>query len=162
MKNLFKAAALGLFLAPSVAFPAKAPNTFTKQITGAQGTVKLLDGVALNAAAATRTIDIDIGADWSKVVVFVDHTANSACTTIVATPTYSPDGDTFFAYTTRSISAGASTVSALVDTFAVSGTASFALEYDVRAAKSLKLVFSGASCGGSDTVDVYVSVVAGQ
>lgn len=151
---------LGL-LAPAPVYAAKAPNTYTKRLRGDQGTFKILDGVALNATEGARTIDVDIQAAWSKVVVFVDF-SRTAATDIIATPTYSPDGVVYFSYTSRSITSGASTVSPLVDTYPTAADASFALEYDVRTAKKLKIIFSGTSAGGSDLVDVYISVVAGD
>jgi hypothetical protein len=159
--KIFRIVALALALAFSIPTSVYAEALVRSTRVKVSGSTKVLDGVALNATAALRTFDLDIHSTWGKAVVFIDLT-RSAATTLVATPSCSPDGTTYFDYSTRSILAGASTVSSLVDTRAVSGSVTILLEYDVRSCKSFKIIFSGASGGASDLVDVYVTVVAGS
>jgi len=153
-----------LLLFPVGAYAASAPRTNVTRLK-AGSSFKLLDGIALNATASTRTIDVEIGpsrAEWAKVSVIVDYTYTAA-TTVVATPTCSQDGTLYASFTSRSISSGAAAVSPLVDTYTTGGAnATYILEYDVRSCKNFKIVFSGASAGASDLVDVYAAVIVGD
>lgn len=119
----------------------------------AAGSVTLLDDVALNATAATRTITLNTFG-LSKVCVLVFYTY-AAATTLVATPSVSADGTNYASVTSRNITAGSSTVSVFADTYTTGAAdADLALEFDVTGKVSLKVVFSGASAGASDLIDV--------
>lgn len=130
-----------------------------------------LDDVALNAAAATRTVtanltqDSTIGAGsralYSKLIVVVNFTY-AAATTVTAQFSCSLDGTVYGRRTSTSTSAGASTIYAETGTY-TTGAASIilTLEYDVRGCKSAKVLLGGASAGASDLVDATWTAVAG-
>lgn len=126
------------------------------------GSRDLLDGVALNAAEASRTLTLDLTTGdtlsaigkFSKVEVFVSYTY-SAATTVTATATRSIDGTLYCRRTTRNTVSGASSVFLQGDTYTTGAAdADFSLEYDVRGLSSLKIVFGGAGADGSDLITV--------
>lgn len=129
-----------------------------------------LDGVALNAAAATRTVSATLTNDgettgnavYSKWLVTVDFTYTAA-TTVTAQFTCALDGTTYGRRTSTSTASGASTIYAETGTY-TTGAASIILnlEYDVRGCKAVKLLLGGASAGASDLVDVTWVAVAGS
>jgi hypothetical protein len=115
---------------------------------------KLLDGVALNAVAASRTFTLaTVG--FGKVTVQANLT-RTAATDLRLTCTASLDeGASYGSVTSTSIAAGTGTVSAYVDVFAVSGSANVLLEYDVRTYDKLRCVVSGTSGGANDLITIY-------
>ena len=130
----------------------------------------VLEAVALNAAAATRTYTVSAGAltdapsdGFAKLVVVIDYTY-SAATTVTVTPTCSLDGgSTYASETSTSIAAGAGTVSVYSDTYTTGGAnAVLRLVYDVSGCTHYKLVFGGASAGAGDLVDVQAALVVGE
>ena len=131
--------------------------------------LKLLDGVALNATAATRTVTLDLTAGdsssvgaFQKVEFFVEYTY-SAATTVTAQATRSIDeGVSYMRRTSRSTIQGTSTVFLQTDTYTTGGaSANFSLEYDVAGLTNLKVLFGGASADGSDLVTVKAVGIAG-
>ncbi len=134
-------------------------RTSTTRLTNPASTNKFnfLEGVALNATEATRTVTVELGGRWDKLrlALFLSRTA---ATSVVVTPSVSLDGTNFAPMTSRSISGGASTVSELVETKSVSGDDEFHLEYDVKGLESVKFVLSGASAGGSDLIDAQLTL----
>lgn len=168
MKPLILIAAL---LIPSAAL-AYAPQSKVQWLTKDSSTndYNLLEAVALNATAATRTITVPIsqvqsraGEGFEKLVVGVEFTY-AAASTVVLTPTCSMDGgSTYFSETSTAIAAGAGTVSLYTDTYTTGGaSASFRLVYDVSSCTHYKIVFSGASAGATDLVDVQAALVVGE
>ena len=131
-----------------------------------------LTGVALNAAAATRTITANLTQHgtivsgsrplYSKMTVTVAYTY-SAATTVTAQFSCSMDGTTYGRRTSTSTSAGASTIYAETGTY-TTGAASIDLnlEYDVRGCKSVKVVLGGAGAGAGDLVTATWVAVAGS
>lgn len=127
-----------------------------------------LAGVALNASAATRTVtgtfqqnaaNVSPYTKW-RVLVFFTY---AAATTVTAVFSCSEDGTNYASLTSRSITAGASTVSILTDTYTTGGaSADFALEYDIAGCRKAKVVLGGASAGATDLVTVdWVASVGG-
>jgi hypothetical protein len=133
------------------------------------GSLNLIEGVALNSAAADRTITLDLtGGDssdrgsFSKVEVAIFYTYGAA-TTVVATPTRSFDGTNYFRRTSRSTIQGGSSDFLQADTYTTGGaSADYSLEYDVRGLSSMKIVFSGASGGASDLITVQAVATVGS
>jgi hypothetical protein len=125
-----------------------------------------LSGVALNASAATRTVQATFGSPTSpspftkwRVSVFFTYNAAS---TVTAVFSCSVDGTNYASLTSRSITAGASTVSIVTDTYTTGGaSANIMLEYDIQGCRAAKVVLGGASAGASDFVTVDWSAVVG-
>lgn len=152
-----------LALAPSLAIAAPVtPAADTAQANNA------LSAVALNASAGTRTVTATFDyvptnpAPFTKWRVSVFFTYNAA-TTVTGVFSCSQDGTNYASLTSRSIAAGASTVSIVTDTYTTGGaSADFMLEYDIQGCRKAKLVLGGASAGASDLVTVdWVAVVGG-
>jgi hypothetical protein len=155
---LFVAAILLAFPLPS--FAQKAPTTNAVRLS-INGSFKLLDAVALNAAEATRTITVTTGRNFSKLAVVsdLDHTA---ATDLTIQFFCSLDGVVFGRLQSRSISAGTATLSNFTDSKVISASATILTEYDVRACESVRLIYAGASGGASDLLTVYATGVAGE
>lgn len=122
----------------------------------ATGATELLDGVALNAAAASRTLTLDLKKQYSKLLVVVNLT-RSAATDLSVTPSLSLDGVVYAQFVLNS----AGTLTNYAPVKAVSGNDVIPFEFDVRGLESIKMVFAGTSGGGSDLIDVYVTGIAG-
>lgn len=131
----------------------------------------VLEAVALNASAATRTITTQVGTlgqggngdGFAKLLVVIDYTY-SAATTVTVLPSCSQDGgSTYGQETSTAIASGAGTVSAYSDTY-TTGAASkiLRLGYDVSGCTHYKLVFGGASADASDLVDVQLTLFVGE
>lgn len=113
----------------------------------------------MNASEAGRTVTQELDGRASKICVTVFHT-NSAATALTVTPSVTYDGTNYASITSQSISGGASTVSPLVQTFAVSGNDEFATSFEVEGAYGIKLVFGSTSGGASDSIDVQLAIVS--
>lgn len=164
-------AVLASFAMASAGLAASPPNTAANhyRLMGSSNTFNLLEGVALNTSAGTRTITLDL-ADAAKankvegfgkirVAVFFTY---AAATTVTAQFTCSLDGTNYGRTTSRSTSAGASTVSLQSDTYTTgAANANLILEYDVRGCRKAQVLFGGASAGASDLVNVQAVAVAG-
>lgn len=151
---LVTAAALGLLLAPvTIAAQSQVRTTHLIRDLGL-----LLDGPALNAAAATRTFTVTesnmIGS--GVLIAYVDFT-HTAATDVQMTCTASPDGGTtYFAIQSCEVTAGDCTSSDANWTIAVSGDDTLVWRVDTLGFPRVQCVFSGTSGGGSDTIDVTV------
>lgn len=162
MKLSTATALFAALLAPSLALSAPAPSADTAQANNA------LSGVALNASAGTRTLTASfdykagVPAPFTKWRVSVFYTY-SAATTVTAVFSCAQDGTNYASLTSRSIAAGASTVSIVTDTYTTSGaSADLMLEYDIQGCAKAKIVFGGASAGAGDLITVdWVAVVGG-
>lgn len=150
-----------LLVVPSVAGAAQ-PTSHHFINDGSTNKDNLLEGVALNATAADRTItlnmcDIGPGKDgecWTKLRIGIFYTY-SAATTVTAQATCSIDGTNYARITSRSISGGAGTVSLFTDTYTTgAASANFTLEYGVELCQKVQIVFGGASADASDLVNV--------
>lgn len=127
----------------------------------AGGSVDLLSGVALNAAAATRTITVPTGLKFGKLRVGVAYTY-SAATTVTATMTCSMDGTTYYRLMSRSCTLGACDDYKLTDTYTTSAASQdYMLEYDVRGCNSVKVLFGGAGAGAGDLITVQATAIVG-
>ena len=117
----------------------------------------ILETVAANAAAASRTAIINLDKNYSHVLVTLE-TSRSAHTAAVLTAKKSTDGGTNYAnITSQSISAGAATVSNYVETYTQSSDISIVREYDVRGADNFSLLVALTTGGASDTMTVRIS-----
>jgi len=145
------------------AFAEDAPTTNSLAFVNTASAEKLniLEAVALNAAEATRTITIVPRRDWAKLRVWVFYTY-SAATTVTTAMSCSLDTSQFGTPQTRAVTAGASTLSDLVDTKTTSAAdQDYFFDFDVRGCRTVKLVFGGASADGSDLVNVQVAAITG-
>jgi hypothetical protein len=129
----------------------------------------LLEAVALNGAAATRTITLTLGDSnpgsakgWSKLRVSVFYTY-SAATTVTAQLSCSQDGTNYAILQTRNCSAGTCTLSDATDSKAT-GNADRQpmMEFDIRGCQKAKVVFGGAGAGAGDLVNVQAVAIAGE
>lgn len=150
-------------LLPSVASAQTAPATkyYEHKNTASTNEYNLLEGVALNAAAASRTITLTLKKKWSKTRVSVFFT-RTAATTVTALMSCSIDGTNYAPVQARRIASGVATLNDLVDTKNVSGNDIFMAEYDVRGCQKAQVLFGGAGAGGSDTVNVQAVSVVGN
>lgn len=130
---------------------------------GKEGTTfKALDGVALNASEVNRTLTLELDWSYAKVRV-IAKLSRTAATDFQAAAEGTIDGTAYAPVMSRSISSGTSTLSDLTDQkTGITGDADLHLEYDVAGLRKLKIVFSGTSGGGSDTVDAYAVAVVGS
>lgn len=156
MRKIF--AALFICLASGSALAATAPSTKVLRVSSSE----MLSGVALNAAAGTRTMTVTTARSWAKLRLRVAYTY-SAATSVTLTPTCSYDGTNFTAPVTRSCSSGSCEVAPHTDV--ETGTASFDLmfDYDVRGCQKFKVVFSGGgSPGAGDLVTTQAVAIVGD
>ncbi|MEM6533888.1 MAG: hypothetical protein AAF654_14805 [Myxococcota bacterium] len=161
MRFAFAAALAVLLGSVTAEAQSRAPKTSALQIRASLTGLRVLDNVALNATAADRTVTVRSSQSWAKALVFVDLT-RAAATSLDATFLCSPDGTTFFKRQSQAISGGTSTLSDFTYTKAVTGSEAIYIESDVRGCQEWRMVFSGTSAGGSDLVDVYVTLVTGE
>jgi hypothetical protein len=165
MKKLLYVSVVSLALfCPSVSGATKA-QAFRG--TTAAAPHNLLNQIALNVTAASRTITLSLGNmpagrpgdGFNKLRVFVFYTY-SAATTVTALFSCSLDGTNYGSLLSRSIVSGASTVSVVTDTYTTGGAnADLQYEYDVRGCASVQIVFGGASADGSDLVNVQAVAI---
>jgi hypothetical protein len=130
----------------------------------------ILEGVALNVTAASRTITLDLcnlealntkRACYTKLTVHVFYTY-SAATTLTGQFTCSVDGTNYTRKVTKSCSSGTCTVYNKSDSYTTSGASiNQAWEYDVRGCAKVKVLFGGASADGSDLVNVQAVAIKG-
>lgn len=160
MRHLAFVAAL--LVAPA-AFAQQAPNTRV-QITN-----NILSGVALNAAAGTRTITANnyyAGTPTqpafakARLSIFYTYSAATAVTVVFSC---SADGTNFAQMTARDISGSTATISALTDSY-TTGAASkdLMLEYDIRGCAKVKWLLAGTGAGAGDLVTVDLALIAGN
>lgn len=129
-----------------------------------------LDGVALNAAAASRTATINTRRLWGKLVFTLDYTY-SAATAVTVTMTCDIGGGAYGSLTARTTGTTTMYTRAVTDTVCdndgatdapACASATLNLEYDVRACDNVKLLVGSTAGGASDLIDGYVSLVVGQ
>lgn len=142
---------------------ARAPVTEVLRFTNASSTNKfnMLEGVALNALEATRTVTLTTGRRWPtlKINVFFTHSAASDVTMVMKC---SFDGTNYAVVQSGSIAAGVRTLSDLTDTKVTGGAnQSFQTSVGAKGCESVQLVFDGTSAGAGDLVDVQVVGVSG-
>lgn len=150
-----------LLLAPVVSYAQAPLLRYSDFRNGASTTAQnILEGVALNATAATRTVTLDTdGFAGLRVLVFYTY---SAATTVTAQATCTYDGTNYVRITSRATSAGAGTLSLFADTYTTGAAdADFSIEYGVAGCKRVKVLFGGASADGSDLVDVQAVAYVG-
>jgi hypothetical protein len=117
---------------------------------------RLLNGVAGNAAAALRTFTVDTST-FVKLTLQVNYVWSTG-TAVTMTCSGSLDqGNTYASLTSTSIAAGTGTVSPYVDSYAVTASANFLLEYDVRTYDRIRCVAGCTGCGANDSLTIYGS-----
>jgi len=150
-----------LLAAPvAVAEDAAKTATLNWKNTASANAFNLLEGVALNAAAGTRTITLATQARWAKLRVYTFFTHNAA-TTVTSAFSCSLDGSSYARLTARNIDGATATVNLLTDSIAVAANTDYMLEYDTRGCESVRVVFGGASAGASDTVNIQAVSISG-
>lgn len=158
-----------LFLMPSVAF-ADVASMKSHEFDQA---AEVLDGVAMNAAAATRTMTLPTRYRYSKIKVGISYTT-SACSDLPIVVTCATDsaGAIDGVTTLRSCSAGSCDFLPITEYYCrdagsyACATGENNLEYDAQGCYEMVVVVGGASggtaCDGSDLVDaVAVGLVGG-
>ena len=157
--------ALVVLLSASIA---GAGQAYPVRNTASSNVLNVLEGVALNAAAATRTINIPLGTilpeprsrGFNKIRVSLFLT-RTAYTTVTAQFSCSHDGTNFARLTTRTCADGACAINLQSDTRTTSVSEEFTLEYDVRGCSDVRVLLGGASAGASDLVDAQVTAIIG-
>jgi hypothetical protein len=126
----------------------------------ASDSCKLLNAVAANANASLRTVKLKVDG-LAKVTLQVNF-VRVAGTNVTSTCTASLDGGkTYASLSSSAITAGASTVSPLVDTWTTSATGNIVFEYDTRSYDYLKCVLASAS-GTTDTLTAFAVGAVGM
>lgn len=141
---------------------ADAPSTKVICHKTSNGSYNLLSGVALSAAAASRTLDVPLSKNWGKLRVLVFHDfANSG--TVSMTLTESMDeGGTFAAPSTKSCTSGICTTFDMVDQYTPAADILRMFEYDVKGLSNFRIVFSEPSDDSDDTITVQACMVSGD
>jgi hypothetical protein len=122
---------------------------------------KVLNAVALNAAAASRTFVLTV-AGLSKVTIQVDLTRDAA-TDLSLTCSVSLNGGSSYAQLhSTSVAAGVGTMSAYSDVKAGTASVNVPFEYDVRTYDKIRCTVAGTSGGAADLVTVYAIGAVGQ
>lgn len=154
---------LALLLPVNALAGARAPVTEVLRFTNSASTNKynMLEGVALNAAAGTRTITLATSRRWPTLKVNVFYTYSAAGTVTMVT-SCSIDGTNYATVQSGSIAAGVRTLSDLTDT-KTTGAAShnFQVQVGVKGCESVQLLLGGAGAGAGDLVDVQVAAITG-
>lgn len=141
--------------------------------------MNLLDGVALNASASSRTVNRSLcpgqpGKDsecYTKVRLNIFFTHDSATDVEVAFSCSMDGGSNYATLTTKACSSGNCQVFLRTDDNDTSGSGNdedssagdedFSLEYDVRGCTDWKAVVSGTSGGASDLVNLQATAYGG-
>jgi len=131
------------------------------------GGTGLIRGAPLNGAAATLTIDVDLGfgstldlAQYSQLKMTVQYT-EVAATALTGTYYCSIDGTNYGQVTSRAVSAGAGTLSLYTDTIA-SATAAPLVVVDVATCVKFRVIFAATGApGANDLLSVQAAVTAG-
>jgi len=122
----------------------------------------LINGIALNATASTRTFEVTEQEvqGYGLLDVYINHT-NSAATDVQMDCNASNDaGATDFAIQSCSITAGVCTSTDANWTKAVAASDTWVWRIDILGFPRVNCVFSGTSAGGSDTVTVTAIAIA--
>jgi hypothetical protein len=120
----------------------------------AGASANLVNGIACNAAAGSRTVTLQLDGRFGRVRLPIWLTYNAA-TALTVTPECSLDGTTYANYLTRSCTSGVCTASTFVDTLST-GAASIdgTFEYDVSGCTKFRVVVACTGGGASDTLIV--------
>jgi len=151
--RLFVAFFFVLLLSLPAAARWKVANT---DCSGLAVNCRMLNAVAANAAAASRTFTIDTST-FVKMVLQVDYVWTAGTAVTMTCSGSINQGSSYASITSTSIAAGTGTVSPYVDSFAVTASANFLLEYDVRIYDRLRCVAAVTGGGANDTITVYAS-----
>lgn len=139
---------------------------FRNFAVGVTNSYNMLNAVALNGAAGTRTLTLDtgsIGDGYGRLLVVLDYTYGAA-TAVTVTPSCSSDGGTTYGQeTSTSIASGTGTVSAYSDSYTTgAANKTLRLKYDVTGCDHYKLIFAGTGANGSDLVNVQAALIVGD
>jgi hypothetical protein len=175
MKNLV--AALTLTLLASTAVAQQQGLTTTRQFKFGAGDVtapgssrtsnyNLLEGAALNGAAATLTVTLDLGnatePGWYSALKVSAFYTYSAATDIRLTHYCSFDGTNFAQMTSRSVASGAGSVHLFYDVFDDAASSDFMVVVDVKGCIKYKVIASGTSADAGDLLDLQAVAIAGE
>jgi len=121
----------------------------------------LLNGVALNANAGSRTITVTPNQQYVRLILTVNFTYGAA-STVTVTPKCTDNAlTTAGSITSASVSSGTSTDTVYTRSFATgSASANFQWSFSVLGAYQCTYLLGGASAGSSDTVVVTGTLAA--
>lgn len=120
-----------------------------------------LEGVALNASAGLRTVNIKLFKSWRKIKIAVFLT-RSAATTVTCALTESYDGVNYVIPQTTDYGLDPNTLTNVAYSKPVSASINLSWMVDVEGVENLNLVFAGASAAGGDLVNVQIIGVIGS
>lgn len=151
-----------VFAASSIPVPVEGgekPHPRCRNLNTSTGSEKLLDAVAGNASAATRTITITIEDGWTDLGLQVDATRN-AYTAITLTATCSKNHGTTYGNVNTVEPAGSGALSVFTATWTktTSSTTNETFDLDASKCDHIKLVVGLTGGGASDAMDAYVKV----
>jgi hypothetical protein len=150
---------LGIASAQSTA-PGLRTHRYGTRVAGTLKQFKVLDGAALNAAAASRTFTLDVSG-MSVVSIQIDLT-RTAATDLQLTCLASLNGGVSYGeISSTSVSGGTGTMTAYHDVFPLSANHNLIFDYYVGTKDNLKCTVSGTSGGANDTIDVYAVSAVG-
>lgn len=132
-----------------------------RNLTTSSGSEKLLDAVAGNASAATRTITIPIQAGWTDLVLQVD-TTRTAHEAIVVTASCSINHGVSYGNINSIESAGNGAYDVYSATWTKAATASTSetFNFGIYGCDHMKLVVALTTGGAADFMTAYVKVGA--
>mgnify|MGYP001234813879 CR=1 FL=1 len=114
----------------------------------------VLDGVAANAAEASRTAELVVR--HASAVTFTVHLTQSAASALTATLYKSvDDGSNYAQVHSVSIASGTGTASEYSVTESVAGSDTLCVDLDVSAATHVKIIVSATDGGEDDLITVY-------
>jgi hypothetical protein len=152
--------ALLLFVACIAATPAPPQNVMRFKTSA--GSYNLLDGVALNAAAASRTITLTLNWSFSGVIISYQATRD-AYTDVTVTCTESLTYPVILASpVTRNCSSGTCERAPIIDVETSSVSHNQTLRYSTEGVFQIVCVFSGTSAGASDLITVQANAFVGR
>lgn len=148
--------------AQSSTAPAMRIKKLGTSVASSESNFRVLSAVPASASAALRTAEV-IVAGYSKLSTWIDVTEGGTITAVVATCSASPNmGTTYGQINSTSVAAGAGTVTAYADTYALTTSGVVLLEYDVRTYDKFKCVISLTGGGATDTFHVLMTAAVGQ
>lgn len=158
---LTSTAAYGATAVPPLSGGGERPRARVRSLATSTGSAKLLDAVAGNASAASRTITIPIEDGWTEVALQID-TTRVAHTAITVTATCSLNGGVTYGNINSVEGAGSGAYDVFSATWTKASTASTSelFNFGVGLCDSMKFVVGLTTGGASDFLTAYVKVGA--
>lgn len=115
---------------------------------------RMLNAVASNSAEALRTVTINV-ADYDTFAFQIDYVWNAGTAVTITCTGSLNQGTSYGSETSTAVSGGTGTVVAYADSFAVTASANFLVDYRVRHRDTYQCVFAVTGGGANDTLTVY-------